>query len=267
MRRKIMTAFVCAIMTISVIPVYADDTQTDQSVTTEVSTETAATVQETKRTQSKEQQKKKTTSKKHTKTKKTKLKKKEENKVIPMPTQVISKSSSDTIEGRIKDKQAKVKQLKKQKAKIEEEIRLEQQKARSINEFYKKYTANSKAEIALYGQEITPSMKISKKDEQLREDLYELADLFGDENLRTIEKYALFRHLIDSTGIVDEAVLDKLKLNIRSLIASQEEDSKDLLDLCIDVIYHNNMKAFGLQQLIKLYLTWLSSPETEEEEA
>ena len=85
----------------------------------------------------------------------------------------------------------------------------------------------------------------------------------SNENLRTIEKYALFRHLIDSTGIVDEAVLDKLKLNIRSLIASQEEDSKDLLDLCIDVIYHNNMKAFGLQQLIKLYLTWLSSPETE----
>ena len=164
MRRKIMTAFVCAIMTISVIPVYADDTQTDQAVTTEVSTETAATVQETKRTQSKEQLKKKTTSKKHTKTKKTKSKKKgKKTKYIPMPTQVISKSSSDTIEGRIKDKQAKVKQLKKQKAKIEEEIRLEQQKARSINEFYKKYTANSKAEIALYGQEITPSMKISKK--------------------------------------------------------------------------------------------------------
>ena len=118
MRRKIMTAFVCAIMTISVIPVYADDTQTDQAVTTEVSTETAATVQETKRTQSKEQQKKKTTSKKHTKTKKTKLKKKEENKVIPMPTQVISKSSSDTIEGRIKDKQAKVKQLKNKKQRL-----------------------------------------------------------------------------------------------------------------------------------------------------
>ena len=32
------------------------------------------------------------------------------------------------------------------------------------------------------------------------------------ENLRTIEKYSLFRHLIDSTGIVDEPVLDKLKL-------------------------------------------------------
>ena len=193
MRRKIMTAFVCAIMTISVIPVYADDTQTDQAVTTEVSTETVTMVQETKRTQSKEQQKKKTTSKKYTKTKKVKSKKKAEtNKVVPMPTQVISKSSSDTIEGRIKDKQAKVKQLKKQKAKIQEEIRLEQQKFQSINEFYKKYTANSKAEIALYGQEITPSMKISKKDEQLREDLYELADLFGDENLRRIASEYVF---------------------------------------------------------------------------
>ena len=89
----------------------------------------------------------------------------------------------------------------------------------------------------------------------------------SEENLRTIEKYALFRHLIDSNGSVDEAVLDKLKLNIRSLIASQEEDSKDLLDLCIDVIYHNNMKAFGLQQLIKLYLVWFNSQEAEEEES
>lgn len=88
----------------------------------------------------------------------------------------------------------------------------------------------------------------------------------SEENLVTIEKYSLFQHLIDSNGIVDEAVLEKLKLNIRSLIASQEEDSKELLYLCIDVIYHNNMKAFGLQQLIKLYLTWLSKQEAEEEE-
>ena len=90
----------------------------------------------------------------------------------------------------------------------------------------------------------------------------------SEENLQTIEKYALFQHLIDSNGIVDETVLDKLKLNIRSLIAAQVEDSKDLLDLCIDVIYHNNMKAFGLQQLIRLYLQWLPEhcPEEEEEE-
>ena len=43
----------------------------------------------------------------------------------------------------------------------------------------------------------------------------------SEENLATIEKYGLFRHLIDSSCIVDETVLDKLKLNIRSLIASQ----------------------------------------------
>lgn len=85
----------------------------------------------------------------------------------------------------------------------------------------------------------------------------------SEENLLTIEKYALFRNLIDSHGIVDESVLEKLRLNIRSLIASQEEDSKDLLDLCIDVIYHNNMKAFGLQKLIMLYLEWLSHREEE----
>ena len=88
----------------------------------------------------------------------------------------------------------------------------------------------------------------------------------SEKHLETIEKYSLFQQLIDSNGIVDETVLDKLKLNIRSLIASQEEDSKDLLDLCIDVIYHNNMKAFGLQQLIKLYLQWLSQQDTIEEE-
>ncbi len=88
----------------------------------------------------------------------------------------------------------------------------------------------------------------------------------SEENLATIEKYALFRHLIDSNGIVDEVVLDKLKLNTRSLIASQEENCKDLLDLCIDVIYHANMKAFGLQQLVKLYLQWLSEPDTDDEE-
>ena len=34
----------------------------------------------------------------------------------------------------------------------------------------------------------------------------------SEENLVTIEKYSLFQHLIDSNGIVDEAVLEKLKL-------------------------------------------------------
>lgn len=87
----------------------------------------------------------------------------------------------------------------------------------------------------------------------------------SDEHLQTIEKYALFQHLIDSNGIVDESVLDKLKLNVRSLIASMEENSKDLLDLCIDVIYHNNMKAFGLHQLILLYIQWERDKEDRED--
>lgn len=77
----------------------------------------------------------------------------------------------------------------------------------------------------------------------------------SEEHLKTIQKYALFQQLIDSNGIVDESVLDKLKLNVRSLIASMTENCKDLLDLCIDVIYHNNMKAFGLHQLILFTLS------------
>ena len=75
-------------------------------------------------------------------------------------------------------------------------------------------------------------------------------------HLLTIEKYQLLRDLIDSNGYVDEQVLDKLKLNIRSLLESQAGIDKELLDLCLDVIYHPNMKAFGLQQLVLLYINW-----------
>lgn len=74
--------------------------------------------------------------------------------------------------------------------------------------------------------------------------------------LHTIEKYQLFRDLIDSNGYVDEPVLDKLKFNVRSLLESESGKDKDLLDLCLDVIYHPNMKAFGLQQLVLLFINW-----------
>ncbi len=85
-----------------------------------------------------------------------------------------------------------------------------------------------------------------------------------DENLQTIRKYALFNGLVDSTGYVDEPVLDKLRLNIRSLIAHSSEDTKDLLDLCIDVIYHEKMKAYGLRNLLRLYEQWdAEHPEAE----
>ena len=78
----------------------------------------------------------------------------------------------------------------------------------------------------------------------------------AEEHLQTIEKYQLFRDLIDSNGYVDEQVLEKLKLNIRSLLSGDAGKDKSLLDLCLDVIYHPNMKAFGLQQLVLLYINW-----------
>jgi len=78
----------------------------------------------------------------------------------------------------------------------------------------------------------------------------------SDAHLQTIEDYQLFRDLIDSNGYVDEEVLNKLKLNIRSMLESDAGKDKRLLDLCLDVIYHPNMKAYGLQQLVLLYINW-----------
>lgn len=80
-----------------------------------------------------------------------------------------------------------------------------------------------------------------------------------EEHLQTIERYSLFRDLIDSNGYVDESVLDKLKLNIRSLIGSATDNVEDLLRLAADVIYHDKMKAYGLRQLILLYISWMNS--------
>ena len=68
-----------------------------------------------------------------------------------------------------------------------------------------------------------------------------------DNHLQTIEKYSLLNNLVDSNGIIDETVLDKLKFNVRSILESSQETDKELLDLCLDVIYNNNMKAFGDQ--------------------
>ena len=76
----------------------------------------------------------------------------------------------------------------------------------------------------------------------------------SDTHLETIEKYALLKNLIDSNGIIDEPVLDKLKLNCRSILESMPEVDRDLMDLCLDVIYNKNMKALGLQNLVQLYI-------------
>lgn len=77
-----------------------------------------------------------------------------------------------------------------------------------------------------------------------------------DEQLRTIQKYALFSGLIDSNGYIDEAVVSKLKLNVRAIIGSSVEDVKDLLRLAADVVYNDRMKAYGLKQLVALYEDW-----------
>ena len=90
----------------------------------------------------------------------------------------------------------------------------------------------------------------------------------SEAHLQTIKKHQLFRGLIDSNGFVDEQVLEKLKLNIRAMLETETLKDKDLLDLCLDVIYHPNMKAFGLQQLILLYIKGVDQNEesnTEEE--
>ena len=36
-------------------------------------------------------------------------------------------------------------------------------------------------------------------------------------------------------------------------ISTEKVTDKDLLDLCLDVVYHRDMKALGLQNLITLY--------------
>lgn len=87
----------------------------------------------------------------------------------------------------------------------------------------------------------------------------------SEEHLQTIRKYALLKNLIDSTGIIDETVLDKLKFTLRALLESGAGKDKALLDLCLDVIYHNNMKAFGLHQLTLLYIDWVSKQDQQTE--
>jgi len=83
----------------------------------------------------------------------------------------------------------------------------------------------------------------------------------SEQHLCVIDRYQLFQDLIDSNGYIDEDVLDKLKLNIRSLLESETGRDKELLDLCLDVVYHPNMKALGLQNLVQLYKDWRSNQE------
>ena len=88
----------------------------------------------------------------------------------------------------------------------------------------------------------------------------------SEKHLATIDKYSLLRNLIDSNGIIDEAVLDKLKLNVRALLEGSEGSDRDLLDLCLDVLYNKNMKAFGLHELVLLYIKWKNESQDKEDD-
>lgn len=85
-----------------------------------------------------------------------------------------------------------------------------------------------------------------------------------EKHLETIDKYSLLRNLIDSNGIIDESVLDKLKLNVRALLEGNAGADHDLLDLCLDVIYNANMKAYGLHELVLLYIDWKNKQQQNE---
>lgn len=78
----------------------------------------------------------------------------------------------------------------------------------------------------------------------------------SEQHLQTIEDYSLFENLVDSNGIIDEDVLDKLKFRIRAMLESDLEEKKELIELCLDVIYNKNMKAYGLEKLITMYIEW-----------
>ncbi len=78
----------------------------------------------------------------------------------------------------------------------------------------------------------------------------------SDNHLETLRRYQLLDQLVGSNGIIDEGVLDKLKLTVRSILSNEGSSDKSLLDLCFDVIYHSNMKATGLSNLIALYRQW-----------
>lgn len=88
----------------------------------------------------------------------------------------------------------------------------------------------------------------------------------SDLHLETIDKYQLLHNLVDSNGIIDEGVLEKLKLNVRALLEADNCQDKALLDLCLDVIYNSNMKALGLHNLVLLYVDWLDKRAANEAE-
>jgi hypothetical protein len=76
--------------------------------------------------------------------------------------------------------------------------------------------------------------------------------------LQIIRRYSLLDRIANSMGIIDEDSLNRLRLTVRSLVASQTMASKELIELCV-VLYHEDMKALGLSNLTKCYTEWLAT--------
>ena len=83
----------------------------------------------------------------------------------------------------------------------------------------------------------------------------------SDKHLETIHRYQLLSHLVDSNGIIDEGVVDRLKLNVRSLLSGEGGQDKGL-----DVVYNSNMKATALSHLLTLYAGWQKEAEKKTDE-
>ena len=77
-----------------------------------------------------------------------------------------------------------------------------------------------------------------------------------EQNLLTLQQYALLQDLVDSTGYITEDTMLRLKLRTRSLLLTTTPVLQDLLDLYAEVICHDKMKAFGLKKLMEVYASW-----------
>ncbi len=77
-----------------------------------------------------------------------------------------------------------------------------------------------------------------------------------EQHLQTLQQYALFQDLVDSTGYITEDTMLRLKLRTRSLVLTTVPVPQDLLDLYAEIICHDKMKSFGLKQLMEAYAEW-----------
>ena len=88
------------------------------------------------------------------------------------------------------------------------------------------------------------------------------------EDFETLRHYRLLDDLVGSHGVVDDETLERLRRTLRSLIASTDGDVKPLLNLCVNVVFHDRMKAYGLAQLIAAYRQYIAktAPSSDNEE-